>query len=244
MSRRFPMRTSLRKLGRTGFVKVMVPALLLIVRPRQACKKRKMDAADQDWGRILRRSPAALRGGRKIDLRDRLRRVVDHEQRTRGRRDVAGGGHRHRQSRCQTVSVGHLDLPRAVVQARGQARGSKNPRENRAVCRESHGTCPLGRQALTAAPRSRYYAQYEHTQIEHTAAQACRAVRAGGSGRSEKPRETLQGLRREQENDSAGVPGRNEDELREVAAATAATSRAATAGVGRESDGSGFGGGL
>src|SRR6266851_2451449 len=33
----------------------------------------------------------------------------------------------------------------------------------------------------------------------------------GGSERSERPGKTLQGLRREQENDSARVSGRNED---------------------------------
>ena len=66
----------------------------------------------------------------------------------------------------------------------------------------------------------------------------------GGSERSEKPGKTLQGLRREQENDSAGVSGRNEDEFREVAAATAAASWITTAGFGRKGDSSGFGGGL
>src|SRR6266436_5596595 len=67
---------------------------------------------------------------------------------------------------------------------------------------------------------------------------------SGGSERSEKPGKTLQGLRREQENDSAGVSGRNEDEFREVAAATAAASWIAADGFGRKGDGSGVGGGL
>src|SRR6267378_2047488 len=66
----------------------------------------------------------------------------------------------------------------------------------------------------------------------------------GGSERSEKPGKTQQGLRREQENDSAGVSGRNEDEFREVAAATAAASWIAADGFGRKGDGSGVGGGL
>src|SRR5260370_11461048 len=46
----------------------------------------------------------------------------------------------------------------------------------------------------------------------------------GGSERSERPGKTLQGLRREQENDSARVSGRNEDEFRKVAAAASAAS--------------------
>src|SRR5258708_20881438 len=66
---------------------------------------------------------------------------------------------------------------------------------------------------------------------------------SGGSDRSEKPGKTLQGLRREQENDSAGVSGTTEDEFREVAAATAAASWITTAGFGRKGDSSGFGGG-
>ena len=66
----------------------------------------------------------------------------------------------------------------------------------------------------------------------------------GGSERSEKPGKTLQGLRCEQENDSAGVSGRDEDEFWEVAAATAAASWVATDGFGGKGDSGSFGGGL
>src|SRR2546425_3377082 len=67
---------------------------------------------------------------------------------------------------------------------------------------------------------------------------------AGGSRRSERPGKTLQGLRCQQENDSACVSGRNEDEFREVATATAAASWVAVTGFRRKADGSGLGGGL
>src|SRR5712691_10666940 len=67
---------------------------------------------------------------------------------------------------------------------------------------------------------------------------------AGGSRRSERPGKTLQGLRCQQENDSARVSGRNEDEFREVATATAAASWVAVTGFRRKADGSGLGGGL
>src|SRR5690242_1422366 len=67
---------------------------------------------------------------------------------------------------------------------------------------------------------------------------------AGGPERSERPGKTLQRLRREQENDSAGVSGRNEDEFREMAAATTSPSWAGTDGFGRKGDGSGSRGGL
>jgi len=48
----------------------------------------------------------------------------------------------------------------------------------------------------------------------------------------------------EQEDDSARVSGANEDEFREMEAAIAAASWAATYGFGREGDGGSFGGGL
>src|SRR5258707_5431533 len=66
----------------------------------------------------------------------------------------------------------------------------------------------------------------------------------GRSGRPARPGKTLQGLRGEQENDSASVSGRDEDEFREVAAATSAASWIAAAGFGRKGDCGGFGGGL
>jgi hypothetical protein len=66
----------------------------------------------------------------------------------------------------------------------------------------------------------------------------------GGSGRSTGSAKTLRGLRREQEDDSAPVSGGNEDEFWEVAAAASAASWAATDGLRRKGDGSGFGGGL
>src|SRR6266852_3038166 len=67
---------------------------------------------------------------------------------------------------------------------------------------------------------------------------------AGGTERPKGPGKTLQGLWREQENDSTGVSGGNKNEFREVAAATSAASWVATTGLGRKSDGSGFGGRL
>src|SRR6266851_76378 len=66
----------------------------------------------------------------------------------------------------------------------------------------------------------------------------------GRSRRPARPGKTLQGLRGEQENDSASVSGRDEDEFREVEAANSAASWIATAGLGGKGDGGGFGGGL
>src|SRR6266702_426032 len=67
---------------------------------------------------------------------------------------------------------------------------------------------------------------------------------ADGSRRTKRPGQALQGLRCKQENDSARVSGRNEDEYREVATATAAASWVAVTGFRRKGDGSGLGGGL
>src|SRR6266702_1688773 len=67
---------------------------------------------------------------------------------------------------------------------------------------------------------------------------------ADGSRRPKRPGQALQGLRCKQENDSARVSGRNEDEFREVATATAAASWVAVTGFRRKGDGSGLGGGL
>ena len=66
----------------------------------------------------------------------------------------------------------------------------------------------------------------------------------GGTGRSTRISQTLQGLRGEQEDDSAGIPGRDQDEFWEVATATAAAAWIATAGYGGEGDGSSVGGGV
>lgn len=65
---------------------------------------------------------------------------------------------------------------------------------------------------------------------------------AGGSGGSTGSGKTLRGLRGEQENDSASVSGRDEDEFWKVAAATAAVAWIAIDGVGGEGDGGGVGG--